>query len=153
MTGNCINRVTLLGALGADADVRLMPDGETRMAKISVATSRATKTRGGDWTEQTEWHRCVIWRPPDKLVELLRRGARVHLEGRLQTRSWEGPNGRKTYATEVVCSSGDVHIFARAPERDPVSGAWQRPEVDPGPAPGPGPAAAPGPERGRPYQP
>ena len=125
-----INRVTLLGALGSDADIRTLPgDGERKVAKFSLATSRRTNTRGGDWTEETEWHRCVLWQPGDELAAMLRRGAKVYLEGRLQTRSWDGQHGQKVYQTEVVCSSGDLHVFARAPERSPADGAWQRPPV------------------------
>lgn len=124
-----INRVQLLGALGQDADVRTMPDGETRLANISVATSRRHKTRSGEWTESTDWHRCVIWYPHAQLLERLRKGARVLLEGRLQTRSWQDARGDKRYATEVVATGSDVLVVAAAPEKR--DGQWQRPPVIP----------------------
>ena len=106
-----INRATLLGSLGRDADTKAVGDGTHRLATVSIATSRGVKDRNGEWQTETDWHRVSIWNPHEKLVPLLRKGARVYVEGRLHTRSWDDPNGAgKRYVTEIVCNSRDVIV-------------------------------------------
>ena len=96
-----INRVELLGHLGQDAEVKFTPNG-TRVARLSVATSRRWKPEGAtEWKEVTEWHRCVLWRC-DNLAPFLTKGKQVYIAGRLQTRKWE-QDGSTRYATEIIC--------------------------------------------------
>jgi len=97
-----VNKVILLGYLGADPDCKVTPTGVS-VATISVATNEVWKDKEGNKKEETDWHRCVIWR---KLAEIagqyLHKGSRVYLEGKQKTRSWEDKDGIKRYVTEVV---------------------------------------------------
>ncbi len=98
-----VNKVTLIGNLGNDPDVRFTPNGSA-VAKLSIATSETWKDRNtGQQQEKTEWHRVVIF---GKLAEIaqqyLRKGAKVYLEGKLQTSKWQDQQGQDRYTTEVV---------------------------------------------------
>lgn len=97
-----VNKVILVGNLGRDPEIRTMQSGD-KVANLSVATSERWKDRNGERQERTEWHRVVIFSQP--LVTLsenyLKKGAKVYLEGQLETRSWE-QNGEKKYTTEIV---------------------------------------------------
>ncbi len=118
-----LNRVDLLGYLGGDADIKQLPDGTT-VGKVSVATDHSFKDASGEWSERTEWHAVVIWGAASA-SEVLVKGARVHLTGRLQTQSWEAEGGQKRYRTEVVCKARDV-IVAALP-RDSAEAAAEAP--------------------------
>lgn len=100
-----INKVIIIGRMGADPEVKTVTGGNT-VARLSVATSEQWKDREGQKQERTEWHRVVVW---GKLAELcgkyLAKGRQVYVEGRLQTRSWEDQQGQKKYATEVVANT------------------------------------------------
>jgi single-strand DNA-binding protein len=99
MTRN-INRVTLLGNLGRDAESHTTASGATA-TKFSVATKRSWKDpEDEDWKEETNWTNIVAWRQ-EKLALHLTKGKQVYVEGRLQTRDYE-KDGRKVYMTEVV---------------------------------------------------
>lgn len=98
-----VNRVTLIGHLGADPDVRYMPSGKA-VTNIRIATSEAWKDRQtGDQQERTEWHTVVLF---DKLGEIageyLRKGSQVYIEGSLRTRKWQDKEGKDRYSTEIV---------------------------------------------------
>ncbi|WP_420461842.1 single-stranded DNA-binding protein [Candidatus Palauibacter sp.] len=96
-----LNKATLIGNLGADPEVRSTNAG-TRVATLSVATSRRWTSRAGEPQEKTEWHRVVCW---DKLAEIceryLSKGDRVYVEGRIEYRQWEGQDGQTRYTTEI----------------------------------------------------
>lgn len=100
-----VNKVIIVGRLGADPEVKTVSGGNT-VARLSVATSENWTDREGQKQERTEWHRVVVW---GKLADLcgkyLTKGRQVYLEGRLQTRSWEDQQGQKKYTTEVVAST------------------------------------------------
>lgn len=100
-----VNKVIILGRLGADPEVKNVSANQT-VARLSVATSENWTDREGQKQERTEWHRVVVW---GKLAELcgkyLTKGRQVYIEGRLQTRSWEDPQGQKRYTTEVVANT------------------------------------------------
>ena len=98
-----VNKVILIGNLGSDPEVRYTPDG-VPVANFSLATSESWNDRNtGERQERTEWHRLVLWR---KLAEIasqyLKKGSRIYVEGKLQTRSWDDQSGQKRYTTEVV---------------------------------------------------
>lgn len=98
-----VNKVILIGNLGNNPDVRFTPNGGA-IANLSVATSESWKDRNtGQAQEKTEWHRVVIF---GKLAEIaqqyLRKGSKVYLEGKLQTRKWQDQQGQDRYSTEVV---------------------------------------------------
>lgn len=99
-----VNKVILVGNLGRDPEIRSMQNGG-KVANLSVATSDSWRDRtSGERQERTEWHRVVVF--DDKLVEIiekyLRKGAKIYLEGQLQTRKWTDQSGQEKYSTEVV---------------------------------------------------
>lgn len=97
-----VNRVIVLGNLGADPEIRYTADG-TACASFSVAVSESRKDKStGEQKEVTEWIRCVAWKKLAEIIEqYVKKGSKVYLEGKLQTRSWE-QDGSKRYATEVI---------------------------------------------------
>jgi single-strand DNA-binding protein len=99
-----VNKVIIVGRLGNDPEVKTISPGQN-VARFSVATSENWTDKMGNKQERTEWHRVVVW---GKLAELcgkyLQKGRQVYIEGRLQTRSWDDPNGQKRYATEIVAN-------------------------------------------------
>ena len=99
-----INKVILVGNLGADPEIRQTKDGRP-IANLSVATGESWKDKNtGEKREKTEWHRVVIFNEGlAKIAEqYLRKGSKVYLEGQLQTRKWQDQNGQDKYSTEVV---------------------------------------------------
>ncbi|MEP4380586.1 MAG: single-stranded DNA-binding protein [Alphaproteobacteria bacterium] len=103
MSGS-VNKVILVGNLGRDPEIRSMQSGD-KVCNLSVATSERWKDRNsGEMQEKTEWHRVVVF--DQKLVEVaekyLQKGAKVFLEGQLQTRKWTDQSGQDKYTTEVV---------------------------------------------------
>lgn len=131
MAAMSMNRVTLIGNLGADPEIKPMRGGGS-MAQLSVATTERWKDKStGELQEKTEWHRVVIF--SDQLVkvaqDMLRKGSRVYVEGRLQTRKWQDQSGADKYSTEVVLTQfqsmlvtfGDGGERASAPRSPPAS--------------------------------
>ena len=99
--GKSLNRAQLIGHLGKDPELKYTQNG-TAVATFSIATSESWKDKDGNVTERTEWHNIVAWR---KLAEIcgewLKKGKRVYIEGKIQTRSYE-KDGIKKYITEIV---------------------------------------------------
>jgi single-strand DNA-binding protein len=100
-----LNKVMLIGNLGADPEVRSTNNG-TRVATLSLATSRQWTTQGGEKQEKTEWHRCVVWNSrqtglADVVEKYLKKGDRVYVEGRIEYRTWKDREGQTRYTTEV----------------------------------------------------
>jgi single-strand DNA-binding protein len=100
-----VNKVILLGNLGKDPEVKYTPSG-TAVAKFSLATSYRYKDKNEQWQDQTEWHNIVAWARLAEIVgEYLKKGSKVYIEGRIQTRSWEDKNtNQKKYMTEVIAN-------------------------------------------------
>src|ERR1700691_6621242 len=99
-----VNKVTLIGNLGRDPEIRRMTSGE-RLVNLSVATSESWRDKAsGERKERTEWHRVVIFNENLAKVaeQYLRKGAKVYLEGSLQTRKWTDKDGQDKYSTEIV---------------------------------------------------
>ena len=98
-----VNKVILVGNLGQDPEVRYMPNGNA-VANITVATSETWKDKNtGDNQEKTEWHRVVMFRRLGEIAgEYLKKGSKVYIEGKLQTRKWQDKNGQDRYTTEIV---------------------------------------------------
>lgn len=99
-----VNKVILVGNLGADPDIRQTKDGRP-IANLSIATSENWKDRNtGEKREKTEWHRVVIFNEGlTRIVEqYLKKGSKVYLEGQLQTRKWQDKDGNDKYTTEIV---------------------------------------------------
>ena len=105
MAGKSLNRVTLIGNLGKDPEVKFTPSG-TPVAKIALATNERFKDKNGEWQDRTEWHNVVLWQRLAEIAgEYLKKGGKVYIEGRLQTRSWDDKtSGQKKFMTEVVAN-------------------------------------------------
>ena len=105
MAGKSVNKVILIGNLGKDPEVKYTPQG-TPVAKITLATNERFKGKDGNWQDRTEWHNVVLWQRLAEIAgEYLKKGGKVYIEGRLQTRSWDDKQtGQKKYMTEVVAN-------------------------------------------------
>ena len=106
-----VNKVILLGNLGADPEVRYTNTG-TAVANFRIATNERWNDKNGATQERTEWHNIVAW---GKLAEIcgkyLKKGRSVYVEGRLQTRSWDDKDGQKRYSTEII--SDRIELLGR----------------------------------------
>lgn len=161
-----VNKVTLIGNLGRDPEVRYTPNGAA-VCNVSIATTRNWKDKNsGDKVEETEWHRVVFY---DRLAEIageyLKKGRSVYVEGRLKTRKWQDKDGKDNYTTEIVAEQmqllggregggmgggggggyggqqgGGDEFSQEAPAQA------SRPAARPAPAPAPRPAPAPAPK-------
>ncbi len=101
-----INKVILIGNLGKDPEVRYTPSG-LAVANITIATSENWKDKqSGEMQERTEWHRVVFYQRLAEIAgEYLRKGSKVYIEGRLQTRKWQDKNtGQDRYTTEIIAN-------------------------------------------------
>src|SRR6266849_878276 len=98
-----VNKVILVGNLGKDPEVKFTPSG-VPVAKFSLATNERYKDKAGEWQDRTEWHNIVAWQRLAEIVgEYIKKGAKVYIEGRLQTSSWEDKqSGEKKYRTEII---------------------------------------------------
>ena len=100
-----VNKVILVGNLGADPEVRFTPSGQA-VANFRIATSENWTDKAGQKQERTEWHRIVVWGKLGELCgEYLAKGRQCFVEGRLQTREWTDKENKKNYTTEVVASN------------------------------------------------
>jgi single-strand DNA-binding protein len=106
MAGKSLNRVELIGNLGKDPEIKYTPQG-TPVAKITIATNERFKDKSGEWQERTEWHNVVLWQRMAEIAgEYLKKGGKVYIEGRMQTRSWDDKtSGQKKYMTEVIAEN------------------------------------------------
>lgn len=96
-----VNKVMLIGNLGADPEVRSLESG-VKVATINIATSETFKDKSGERQTHTEWHRVVLWRGLAEVAEnYLKKGSQVYIEGRLRTRSYEDQDGKTRYVTEI----------------------------------------------------
>ncbi|HGO6135116.1 TPA: single-stranded DNA-binding protein, partial [Burkholderia cepacia] len=98
-----VNKVILVGNLGADPEVRYLPSGDA-VANIRLATTDRYKDKAsGDFKEMTEWHRVAFFgRLAEIVSEYLKKGSSVYIEGRIRTRKWQGQDGQDRYSTEIV---------------------------------------------------
>ncbi len=109
-----LNRAMIIGNLTRDPEVRTTPGGQT-VANFSVATSYFWKDNSGTRQEKTEYHNIVAWGKLAEIVQqYLGKGRKVYVEGRLQTRDWEGQDGVKRYRTEIIAEN--MIMLDRAPE-------------------------------------
>jgi single-strand DNA-binding protein len=136
-----LNKVQIMGHLGQDPESRYMPSGDA-VTNISVAsTERWKDKKTGEKKEATEWHRVVAFgRLAEIMVEYLKKGDPVYIEGSLRTRSWEAKEGGKRYATEIVAREmqmlGSGKGEGRGQDRSSVSGDPTKPKQDQSREPG-----------------
>ncbi len=103
MAARGVNKVILIGNLGADPETRYMPSGGA-VTNIRMATSESWKDRNtGETQERTEWHRVVFFNKLGEIAgEYLKKGSKVYVEGSIRTRKWQGQDGQDRYTTEIV---------------------------------------------------
>ena len=129
-----LNKVMIIGNVGRDPEMRYTPDGKAQ-AKFSVAVSRVWTNQEGERKEETEWFNVVAW---DKLAEIcgnyITKGQKVYVEGRLQTRTWEGQDGQKHKSIDVVARDV-VFMSSRtktsAPDEEPALATPGGGEIEP----------------------
>lgn len=116
-----VNKVIVLGNVGRDPEIRQTKDGG-KIATLSIATSDKWKDKvTGEWKERTEWHRVVVMN--DRLCDVVDRyvvkGARLYIEGKLQTRKWTDSSGQEKYTTEILIDrfKGEISVLDK-PERE-----------------------------------
>lgn len=106
-----VNKVILIGNVGADPDVRYL-EGGTAVANLRLATTESYKNKNGERVDQTEWHNIVLWRGLAEIVEkYVHKGMRLYIEGRIRTRSWDDQNGAKRYTTEIWADNMQMLSF------------------------------------------
>ena len=141
-----LNKVTLIGRLGADPEVRYMPSGGA-VTNIGLATTRRWKDRqSGERREETEWHRVAFFNRIAEIAgEYLRKGSLVYIEGRIRTRKWQDQNGQDRYTTEIIAEqmqmldskSGGTSSFNDGQSNSNYSAPQQQAAAAPAPAPSP----------------
>lgn len=127
-----VNKVTILGNLGQDPEVRFMPSGDA-VANLTLATSETWKDKQtGEQKEKTEWHRVVIFGKLAEIAgEFLKKGSKIYIEGKLQTRKWQNQQGVDQYTTEIVLQGyeGVMQMLdSRQQEQQPATaqGGYQK---------------------------
>lgn len=116
-----VNKVILVGNLGKDPEVKYTPGG-LAVANFSIATNENFKDKSGQWQERTEWHNIVAFQRLAEVVgEYVKKGTKVYIEGRLQTRSWDDKEtGQKRYKTEILAN--DLVLLGGRGEAGPDEG-------------------------------
>jgi len=138
-----VNKVILIGNLGADPETRYLPSGDA-VANIRIATSEKWKDKSGEQQEHTEWHRIAFF---GKLAEIageyLKKGSPVYIEGRIRTRKWQDKEGQDKYSTEIVADrmqmlggrgggSGGSEPMKREPAAATAGGGAKAPQAKKG---------------------
>ena len=130
-----VNKVILIGNLGADPEVRYTTGGDA-VTSIRLATTDTWKDKNGEKQERTEWHRVVFFGKTAEIAgEYLKKGSQVYVEGRLQTRKWQDKEGQDRYTTEIIADRMQM-LGSR-------NGVTVEAEVRPAPSPASAPAAKP----------
>lgn len=121
-----INKVTLIGHTGNAPEVRYTQGGAP-VANFSLATNESWKSDTGEWQKRTEWHKIVAWgKLAEVCQEYVQKGSYLYVEGRLQTRSYDGKDGVKRYITEVKAT--EIGLLDRKPGLDQAAGG--EPPID-----------------------
>ncbi len=125
-----MNKAQVIGNLGSDPEVRYTPKG-TPVATFSVATTERWKDQEGQQKEHTEWHRIVVWRKLAEICgEFLKKGSKVYIEGKMQTRKWQDKkDGTDRYTTEIIASNMEM---LGGGQRGDSSSSYSDPEQRPG---------------------
>ena len=118
-----VNKVILVGNVGKDPEIKVAGSGAS-VATFSLATSDRTKDQQGNWTDRTEWHNLVAFQRTAEIIrDYVKKGAKLYIEGRIQTRSWDDKeSGQKKYRTEIIVN--DLVLLSGRGEGD--SGGFSR---------------------------
>ncbi len=130
-----VNKVILIGNLGQDPEVRYMPNGGA-VANVTIATTESWKDKNtGEPQERTEWHRVVFYRRLAEIAgEYLKKGSKVYVEGRLQTRKWQDRDGNDRYTTEIIANEMQMLDSRGGGNFGGGGGQKQAPAAEPAPA-------------------
>lgn len=101
---NSLNRVTLIGNLGKDPEIKVIPSG-SKVANFSVATTESYKDKAGEWQQTTDWHNVTCWDQLADKSSKLSKGAKVMVEGKIKTRSYQDKDGATRYITEILANT------------------------------------------------
>ncbi len=128
-----LNKVTLIGNLGRDPEVRNSADG-MKIVQLSIATSESWKDKvSGERKDKTEWHRVVIFNEhlADIAEKYLRKGSKIYIEGQLQTRKWTDQQGQEKYTTEIVIQRyrGELTMLDARNDNAPGAGSFNAPSA------------------------
>jgi single-strand DNA-binding protein len=128
-----LNKVMVIGRLTRDPELRTTPTGAS-VCSMSIATNFVyTNQQTGQKVESTEFHNVVMWRKLGEIAaQYLKKGARVYIEGRLQTRSWDGQDGQKRYRTEIIADNM-IMLGDKPAGTAPISGGYNAPAARPQP--------------------
>ena len=126
-----VNKVILVGNLGADPDMRYTPSGQG-VCELRVATSESWNDKNGQRQERTEWHRIVVWgKRAEVCSKYLAKGRQVFVEGRIQTRTYDDKDGNKRYITEIIAN--DVQFLGGGGREGGAGGGKERSDGGPPP--------------------
>ncbi len=121
MARGTVNKVILIGRLGADPDIRYSPNG-TAIAKFNLATNERVSVGEGNWEDRTEWHRITTFgKSAEFCGNYLAKGRQVYVEGSIRTNQWEDPQGQKRYFTEIIAR--EIQLLGSAEGQG--QGQWQ----------------------------
>jgi single-strand DNA-binding protein len=128
-----VNKVILVGYLGAEPDMRYTPSGQG-VCEMRVATSESWNDKNGQRQERTEWHRIVVWgKRAEVCSKYLSKGRQVYIEGRIQTRTYDDKDGNKRYITEIIAA--DVQFLGGGNREGGAGGAGKGGRTDDSPPP------------------
>ena len=115
-----VNKVTLLGNVGKDPEVKFLPSG-LPVANLTLATSDRFKDKAGEWQDRTEWHNLTAYQRVAEIIrDYVKKGSKLYVEGRIQTRSWDDQaSGQKKYRTEIIVN--DIVLLSGRGEGEAVS--------------------------------
>lgn len=137
-----LNKATIIGRLTRDPETRQIPSGQT-VTTFSVATNFRWKDKSGQQQDKPEYHNVVCWRRLGEIAgQYLKKGSRVYMEGRIQTRSWDDQNGQKKYRTEIIGDNMIMLDSRGATSDQEASYAQPEPAGQNTPAPGKQPVNA-----------
>lgn len=113
-----LNKVILIGNVGADPEVRTLESG-VKVATLRLATTERGKDKDGNAASHTEWHSVVVWRALADVVDrYVRKGTQLYVEGRLRTREWSTREGEKRYSVEIMCD--DMKMIGKKSDSAPA---------------------------------
>ena len=120
-----INKVTLLGHLGADPEIKRLESGSV-VCRLSVATNENWQDRSGEWQSKTTWHSVIIWGAgAERAEKTLKKGSMVYVEGSIDNRKWQDRDGNDRYTTEIKC-----RLFRLLDKRESGMDGVQMPTAD-----------------------
>ena len=128
MAKGTVNKVILIGRLGADPELKYTPSGAA-VTNFNIATNEAWKGKDGNPQVRTDWHRIVAWRQlAEFCIKYLKKGNRVYVEGRLRTRSWENKEGTTSHITEIIINH--LQMLDNKPVEKPEDKKAESEDVD-----------------------